>query len=414
MKNYLLVALILCAIPAVAFGQKVSCDDCTHVASVYMGEGGVIATADDADMVTWVASCGGVTRSGELEPNDDGVVAALWTGDLACMAEGGGSFEIGPVMDGGWFWVTDADNSAVGGLVSMDVLENDAADITSAGDGVSMTMGKGAVYLKEAASGRVGILPNILPEPPAKEMDRCGYNDAGRGKTPRYTVKNSGCSLGDGGTMIRAQGAVDPYTGKPTAGTMVRRPLTATNTTVVTVDLWGNGTGHFNPNGTADGDATATPNADPRLGHAEIVLALTDDGANADPVTGGGFAATIGGVGTTPIGSTPPTFGTGATSVAGGATFAVKGNVGTLTIYADGRYCNPTATPPVNVSETFTISAFVTASQEGQVTPTIKTAGNAANRLAAQTKITVVCPSGSAAAHQGQELVPENPFPISE
>ena len=102
MKRFLMIALLIGAIPAVAVGQTVMCDECTHVASVYMGEGGFIATADDADMVTWVASCGGVTRSGEEPADDDGVVSALWTGDLACMADGG-TFEIGPVMDGGWF-----------------------------------------------------------------------------------------------------------------------------------------------------------------------------------------------------------------------------------------------------------------------------------------------------------------------
>ena len=171
------IALVLCAIPAVAVGQTVTCDDCTHVASVHMGEGGFIATADNADMVTWVAKCDGVTRSGEVAAGADGVVAASWTGDVACMAEGGGSFEVGPVMDGGWFWVTDAGNSAVGGLVDKDVyeaLKDDPVDITSAGAGVTMTAGKGAIYLKETATGRVGILPNILPEPPASEMPLCG------------------------------------------------------------------------------------------------------------------------------------------------------------------------------------------------------------------------------------------------
>ena len=65
MKNYLMVALILCAIPAVAVGQTVSCEACTHEVSYYMGEGGFIATAgEDAKMVTYVASCGGVTRTG--------------------------------------------------------------------------------------------------------------------------------------------------------------------------------------------------------------------------------------------------------------------------------------------------------------------------------------------------------------
>ena len=181
------------------------CDECTHVASVYMGEGGFIATADGADMVTWVASCGGVTRSGELMPNDDGVVSGLWTGDLACMADGGGSFEIGPVMDGGWFWVTDETNSAVGGLVAEEVVENnETTAITSAGDGVSMTMGEGAVYLKEAASGRVGILPNILPEPPPTPAAICGPRADSDGDYTRQAT--SSCMLGDGGSKIRLQG----------------------------------------------------------------------------------------------------------------------------------------------------------------------------------------------------------------
>ena len=106
MKNYLMVALILCAIPAVAVGQTtVSCDDCTHVASVYMGEGGFVATADDADMVTWVATCNGVTRSGELEAGDDGKVASLWAGDLACHGDAKSEFQIGPHH--GWRLVLD-------------------------------------------------------------------------------------------------------------------------------------------------------------------------------------------------------------------------------------------------------------------------------------------------------------------
>ena len=48
-----MIALLISAIPAVAVGQTtlVGCSDCNHVASVYMGEGGFIATADGADMV---------------------------------------------------------------------------------------------------------------------------------------------------------------------------------------------------------------------------------------------------------------------------------------------------------------------------------------------------------------------------
>ena len=411
MKKLLMIALLVGAIPAVAFSQSVTCDACTHVASVYIGEGGFIATADNADEVAWVASCDGVTRTGTEPADDDGVVRGLWTGDLACMADDG-EFKIGPVLDGGWFWVTDDSNSAVGNLVSMDILANTPVDVTEAGDNVEMMKGMGAVYLKETSTGRVGILPNILAEPPTAALRACGYNDntAAAGNS-RFTVRNSDCALGDGGTKIRALGAVDPYTGMPTDGTMVRRPLTGTDPAVVTVDLWGNGTGHFNPTGAPTGSATSSGTTDPRLGHALQPLALGGDDA-----TTGGFQAHIGGIGTTRILTTPPNYTADPVVYAnGGATFEVATgtSVGTLSIYADPRYCNPTAKPPVNESETFTISAYVAtgAAAEDQVTPRIATAGNAANRLAAQTQITVVCPSGSSSSHQGQELVPENPFP---
>ncbi|MCY3930278.1 MAG: hypothetical protein OXH70_01020 [Acidobacteria bacterium] len=410
MKKLLMIALLIAAIPAVAMGQRttVTCEDCTHVLPVYYGEGGLIAETD-ADKVTYVATCEGTTHTDQIEANDDGMVSLLLRGKLACMGDDEDNmFRIGPVMDGGWYWITLDTNSAVGGLVSMDVLENETVDLADAGDGVKVMEGRGANPLTETATGRSGLLPNILPEPPMEALRPCGYNDNGSAAgANRFTVRNSGCALGDGGTKIRAQGAVDPYTGLPTDGTMVRRPLTRGTPTVVTVDLWGNGTGHFNPNGEPAALAhRAAGSTDPRLGHALQVLALTDTGRNEPEVTSGGFAATIGGIGTNPIGETAPT---PEAPVTGGATFAVAENVGTLSVYADSRYCSPTAKPPVNESETFTIWAYVASTQENQVTPTIATGKG--NRRAARTTVTVVCPSGSAAAHEGQELVPENPFP---
>lgn len=172
------IALVLCAVPAMVGGQTVSCDGCTHEVSYYKGSGGLIATAaDGAEMVTYLATCGGVHRSGQLTPDAGGKVTMLFSDDLACEMDGG-KFEVGPIEDGGWFWINDAMNSAVGGLVSNDVLMNDAITITDAGEGVSMSEGRGAVYLKETATGRVGILPTIQPEPPGTELPLCGlrYN----------------------------------------------------------------------------------------------------------------------------------------------------------------------------------------------------------------------------------------------
>ena len=90
----------------------------------------------------------------------------LFTGDYACDADEG-SFDIGPITDGGWYWINDEDNSAIGNLVAKDTLDNAATELTGAGDGVTMMAGNGAVFVKETATGRVGILPNILPNPPA-------------------------------------------------------------------------------------------------------------------------------------------------------------------------------------------------------------------------------------------------------
>ena len=399
MKNYLMVALILCAIPAVAVGQTVSCDDCSHVASVYMGEGGVIATADDADMVTWVATCSGVTRSGELAANDDGVVSALWTGDLACMAEGGGSFELGPVMDGGWFWVTDAMNSAVGGLVAKDVLDNDAADITSAGDGVTMTSGKGAVFLKETSTGRVGILPNVLPMPEMEPVEPtpCGIAGAGTAASP-YTRRVSGCMMGDGGTTILATygNAITGATTRVMGGDTITRPA-GTGQITLTIDLWGNGTGAFFTAPTS----TAANGLDFARGNAHVGTAANFAARAGTRYTGVTYAVTAGGG-----------VGGGSTVTAGAANEGVDlggspaDNTVEVLIGSSTDNCSKTNNHPTPVTVTASVSA---AADQTQVTPSIKVGTGAAAGVAGQLKFTVVCPAAS--ANMGQELVPENPFP---
>ena len=226
-----MIVLLLGAIPAMAFGQTVSCDDCTHAVSVYMGEGGLVATADDADMVTYVATCGNATRSGELTPNSDGVVSMLFSMDngLAChTAAEGNKFEIGPIMDGGWYWITDDMNSAVGNLVSMDVLDNDTIELTSAGDGVEMEMGSGAVFVKETSTGRVGILPNILPEPPVSELPLCGLRYTTATPPVAYQLLDD-CSLD--ATFTMKVTTLDPYHGTVVeVGGLIRRGVSADRT----------------------------------------------------------------------------------------------------------------------------------------------------------------------------------------
>ena len=396
MKKYLIFALILCAIPAVAFGQKVGCDACTHVASVYMGEGGFIAMAgEDAKMVTWVATCGGVTRSGELPPNDDGVVAALWAGDTACMDEKGGEFQVGPVMDGGWFWITDDMNSAVGGLVSNDVLENDTVDITSAGDGVEMTTGKGAVYLKETATGRVGILPNILPEMPATPLKKCGFSGAATGASPAKPV-NTECALGDGKTtlLMTSTNAITGATVRIMDKGSVTRPA-GSGTLTILADLWGNGTGHY----VTSHDAAVGNGVSAMRGQTAVAM-----NATARPLTrytGVGYTVSVssGGPGT----GTAITSGTRV----GGVDYSDSENLATITVADDDSYCSKTANHTATV---MVVANMATETDANQVIPAIvRSATSTPVGRVGSASFKVTCPAAS--ANMGQELVPDNPFP---
>ncbi len=377
--KHILVALALCALPAATFAQSAACQACDHVAPYFRGEGGFIATvAEGADEVVFVASCGNVTTTGEVTPGG-ATVAQLFTyrNGLACDGDGG-SLEIAGVEDGGWYWITDARNSAVGSLVSMDVLDNDTADITDAGEGVTMTMRKGAVFLKEGRTGRVGILPNILPEPPAPESRKCGFNDRGpTGTDPaaganaanaRYTRRLSECVLGDGGTIVLAT-TTNTFTG---ATTMVEDKSTltrpgGTGSTVVTVDLWGNHSGHF----TTDAAGHAL------LGQPTVAMAR---GGRERRLTGVTYSAKLG---------SGPTEADFAGTALAGITMdtSTTANVVTFTIEADDDYCSDDN----DHSATVSVTALMTdAASTAQVTPS-RTRNSTSGAVGA-TSFSVVCP----------------------
>lgn len=387
MKKYLMCALIPCAIPLAAFGQvNVTCADCTHVVSVYQGEGGFIATADDADMVTWVATCGGVTTSGELEPNDDGKVAALFTMDngLACDSDKG-SFELGPVMDGGWFWITDDMNSAVGSLVSKDILDNEATMITSAGDGVTMMDGAGAVYLKETATGRVGILPDILPKPPVAPAAICGPRIPPGEKF--YSVQmTKNCMLGGGGSKIRIQGPA-PHGGfSHLASGIVTRNRNGGDV-VLRADLWVDESGSY-----STGDPP-TPN--------KGWVGKGDD----NWLSYVGWIASLDGA--------PP----GATLAGAGVEITDSNNDGQAEIAVSPSptsYCPATGsqtTAVVNVRAFPKETEGATMGGEPDALHPMLSTSRALGGAHAGIQLTVMCPPRSSSANLGQELVPENPFP---
>ena len=399
LMKHITIALVLCAIPAMAFAQTVSCDDCTHAVSYYVGGGGLIAEADiddDADddemMVTYVATCGGTTRTGELMPNDDDIVTMLFSGDLACDVAKGASLQLGPVKDGGWYWVTDADNSAVGSLVAADLKGYATTDPTDPGsDDITMTAGNGAVFVKQASTGRVGILPTILASAPAAELTKCGFSSKGAGAATVYSRRTSGCAMGDGGTITLAT-TYDGFRGA-TRRLMDKGSLTRPGgdaSSLITIDLWGNGSGHF-----TTATELGTNGIDALLGQSAVALTAARPAARLTGVSYTGKLGT-GGVGGSDLGPTD-------TDDATGITLEATDSVAIVTVKKNDDYCSKTN----NYTATVTIAAVITPEGAALVTPSVKR--NAAG-VAGGITFNVMCPSG-AMANQGQELVPENPFP---
>ena len=393
--NVIMIALACLAVPFAASGQNVTCEDCTHYLSVYGSNGGFIAEHDDNgdnDKVVWVSTCNGVTVSGELTPNEDGMVSAVFNdaNGLGCdtMNEKN-EFQLGPVTDSGWFWITGEESSAVGNIVDKAILGNEnTIEPVDAGDSVDTRSGKGAVFLEHSESGRLGILPTILPMPDMDPVEpvTCSYTTGGTAAAPTYARQTSKCMLGDGKGMLRVQGPPGTYTGKrETIANMgsVTRP--AAGTVGLIVDLWGNGTGHF----------TSATDSDARTGHAEIPIPIAD-GLTAN------MAAQVGSG--TPIPDTIPE-----TATSPGMSWAVAENAGTLTIGPATAYCSAKANIPASV----TFAAALDATGRAVVTPTLTGASTdtpGTLTVATQT-INVVCPA-AAAANMGTDLVPENPFPV--
>ncbi len=326
LMKHIMIALVLCAIPAMAFAQTVSCEDCTHDVSVYMGDGGLIAEADDADKVIWAATCAGVYHHGELEPDEDGMVMLQFMDrGIVCDAEEG-HLQIGPVKDGGWFWITGDTNSAVGTLVNQGILGRPRTNIATAGPGVKMTSGRGAVLLKETATGRLGLLSTILPVPPTATPP-CGYDRSGS----TYTRRLTGCAMGDGDTLTLVT-VTDAITGEtvqiPDKGA-VTRPAGA-GTLALVVDLWMNGSGHF----------TTAANGNAKLGHPEF--GMTAGRPGSDHLTGVDYGVEVG------SGLTKQLLTAGG-AAEGGVSFDVMGDAAEISIVKDDDYCSRTINVPLPV-----------------------------------------------------------------
>ncbi len=367
LTKHLTIALALCALPATAFGQTVSCEVCTHDVSVYMGDGGLIAEADGEEMVSYASTCGNVLQHGKLEPNDDGMVLMQFKDmGLVCNEEDG-HLQIGPVKDGGWFWLTDEMNSAVGSLVNHDILKNDKTTITSAGDGVTMTMGRGAVLVKETATGRLGVLSNILPDPPMPELRKCGYDTGGTAASPTYTRVAANCAIGTGRTLILMT-ITDPYTLETVRiphGGKVNRPLgDVTHTMIAAVYM--DGTGHF----------TTASDGNPRLGRPEAGLA--DRPSPSEHRIQGGIM----------------TWGSSTGLISGeqgGVLTTHADGVATFTIKKSEAHCSSTNNKPFRVRVVAQMDPDNSNEARNAVRPTIRLGSGSAG-IVAETHVMVVCP----------------------
>ncbi|MDE2923321.1 MAG: hypothetical protein OYL92_12500 [Acidobacteriota bacterium] len=214
LSKHIMIALVLSAIPFTVFGQlgvadpaktTIVCpDDECHVAPYFRGEGGFIGDiAGGFDKVNFVIDCGIVTTTGSASPSAGGTVAVALTMDNGLACADGGSVEVHGLMDGGWYWINDSMNSAVASLVAKDALGNaTTAPANPGGTDITLDTPTGGMtsIVKQASTGRIGILHHILPEPMMDPADMCGpfYWADDR----RYYQQDSDCMMGDGSTKI--------------------------------------------------------------------------------------------------------------------------------------------------------------------------------------------------------------------
>lgn len=397
--KHITIALVLCAVPATAFAQSVSCPSCGQVASYFRGAGGFIGTvADGADEVAFVASCGGVTVTGEAQIHGE-TASQLFNhrNGLACDQEGG-SLQISGLEDGGWYWIHDDVNSAVGSLVAKDVLMNEKVDITPAGDSVTMTEGHGAVFLKHSG-GRVGILPNILPEPPVAAAVTCGPRVTPNTNPPAYTSQMAkSCMLGDGGTKVRVTGPTGHGRRGQITSSLVTRPAIG-DALELDVDLWVSESGSYNT-----GDLTSTPalanrgwigkGADNWLGNVGWFAGLSSAAPGSDLA---GAAVTI---------ADDDSNGQATISISPSATYCPStGTQTTATVRVLAFGSGATVPDTVLGGGTATTGS----SDADTIFPSLATHRSLGGAYAATT-IRIACPP-PAAANEGQDLVPGNPFP---
>ena len=387
MKRIPIFLILAFALAGVAFAQGAVSDasttvtfDCPddecHVLPYFKGEGGFIGRIlPGLEEVTYHIICGdgSVTRSST--PDGGGIVSALFNPNngLACDRDDG-EFQIHGVMDGGWYWITDEENTAVSFLIPSGVLANRKIAPANPGwPGLTFSASRdGSVsFVKEVGSGRVGILPHILPLPGEPEPLRCGqYKECeGSGECEaeaRVTKQRTDDCLLDAVYSVRVTTGLGTGAENAITSGQIFRP--GSGTTTLTLGLYG--TGHLDitePLGAGfDQTLTATWTATARVESAA------------------GLPAAIG------------------TERAWG----ISGDLdnGTLTVH-NPTDSDETCTEPIGYTVVVEIKATAGANDIVPAVPGETLAGD----FRPSTMLRIRCP-GAAAAAAGRELVPDDLF----
>jgi hypothetical protein len=220
-------------------------EEACHVLPWFRGEGGLIGKARPGiEEVAWYAVCGDAGVSASLEPDGGDIVSMLFSANngLACERDDG-EFRIRGLVDGGWYWITHEENSAVSSLIPRGVLGNRRSDPANPGwPGLTFTPSRdGSVsFVREVASGRVGILPHIIPLPGEPEPPRCGQYKDGDEEDAGTLQRTDDCLL-DAVYSVRVTMGPGSGPGSAVTSGQVFRPLSGTTT--LTLGLYG--TGHL-------------------------------------------------------------------------------------------------------------------------------------------------------------------------
>ena len=175
MKQIVPVALLAGAVPALLSGQTVivNCpEERCQVAPYFAGEGGFVgdsASIGGESQVRFIVVCGNATLTSTAEPDSNGIVRQPLNNAnaLNCRAGTSGRIEVDNLKPGGWYWINDDQNSAVSALIPKSAVGNDQINVTDPGGVVlSRNENGAATWVKHPPTGRVGIIPNVVPSRP--------------------------------------------------------------------------------------------------------------------------------------------------------------------------------------------------------------------------------------------------------